>query len=109
MHSLQNMINITDFIRKDKYQAEIYSLLFITIFDLEPYTWIKEVIKYHEILISFVKSFIAFSCSFVRQTGNCLAHELARLDLGSSSYLEGDVLPAALANIFIENLKQTLK
>lgn len=40
-----------------------------------------------------------FSCSFVKRSGNFLAHELVQLDLGISPTLEGNVIRASLANI----------
>lgn len=48
-------------------------------------------------LASFRSSFIYFSCSFIRRSGNVLAHSLAHLDLVSSFYVEGVQLPADLA------------
>lgn len=48
-------------------------------------------------LASFRSSFIYFSCSFIRRSGNALAHSLTHLDLVSSFYVEGVQLPAGLA------------
>lgn len=51
------------------------------------------------LLISSLISFNAFSCRFVRKSGNSLAHSLAHLHFDSSDMMEALVLPANLANI----------
>lgn len=49
--------------------------------------------------VALIISFSCFSIFFVRRSGNYLAHELAHLNLGSSSSLDVDVIPADLAHI----------
>lgn len=46
-----------------------------------------------------IRDFFFFSCSFVKRSGNFLAHELVQWDLGISPTLEGNVIRASLANI----------
>lgn len=49
---------------------------------------------YLDDLFNVLSLFSSFSCS---RSGNFLALELAHLDLGSSSSLDGDIIPAGLA------------
>lgn len=50
-------------------------------------------------LLSFLPFFQSFSCSFVRRSGNALAHVLAHFPLGSVDTMEACDLPASLASI----------
>lgn len=54
---------------------------------------------YLDELVALIISVSYLSISFVRRSGNYLAHELAHLNLGSSSSLDGDVILADLAYI----------
>lgn len=56
-------------------------------------------IIYRDESLRIVRNFSIFSCSFIKRSGNCLAHALAHLNVNSSTSIQDDVFPAYMANL----------